>query len=63
MNFAARRIGQALARYLAKPLHLHNTSISADFSALAACLQPADVLLVEGHSKISAAVKYLTQST
>ena len=63
MNFAAQRIGQALARYLAKPQHLHSTSVPADFSALAACLRPADVLLVEGHSKISAAVKYLTQST
>ena len=63
MNFAAQRIGQALARYLAKPQHLHSTSIPAEFSALAACLQPADVLLVEGHSKISAAMKYLTQST
>ena len=63
MNFVAQRIGQALARYLAKPQHLHSTSVPADFSALAACLRPADVLLVEGHSKISAAVKYLTQST
>jgi hypothetical protein len=63
MNFAAQRIGQALARYLAKPQHVHSTSIPADFSALANCLRPADVLLVEGHSKISAAVKYLTQST
>ena len=63
MNFVARHIGQALARYLAKPQHLHSTSVPADLSALAACLQPADVLLVEGHSKISAAVKYLTQST
>ena len=63
MNFAAQRIGQALTRYLAKPQHLHSTSAPADFLALAACLRPADVLLVEGHSKISSAVKYLTQST
>ena len=63
MNFVAHHIGQALARYLAKPQHVHSTSVPADFSVLAACLQPADVLLVEGHSKFSAAVKYLTQST
>lgn len=63
MNCVARQIGQALARYLAKPQHLHSTSVPADLSALSACLQPADVLLVEGRSKISAAVKYLTQST
>lgn len=63
MNFVTRRLGRALARYLDKPLHLHTTSVPPDFDALAACLRPADVLLVEGHSKISAAVKYLTQST
>ena len=63
MNFVTQRIGRSLARYLAKPLHVHTASVPPDFDALAACLQPADVLLVEGHSKISAAVKYLTQST
>ena len=62
MNFAAQRIGQALARYLAKPQHLHSISSPADFSALAACLQTADVSLAEGRSKISQAAKYLTQS-
>jgi len=48
---------------VAKPQHVQSTSIPADFSALAACLQPADVLLVEGHSKISAVVTYQPQST
>lgn len=63
MNFAFQRLGQALAAYLAKPQHAHSTSVPTDVAALAASLQAADVLLVEGHSKISAAVKYLTQST
>lgn len=30
---------------------------------LLSCLQPGDVLLVEGNSRISTAIKYLTQST
>lgn len=30
---------------------------------LLACLEPADVLLVEGNSIVSTAIKYLTQST
>ena len=30
---------------------------------LLACLQPGDVLLVEGQSRFSVAIKYLTQST
>jgi len=30
---------------------------------LLACLKPADVLLVKGNSRVSTAIKYLTQST
>ena len=30
---------------------------------LMACLQPGDVLLVEGQTRVSVAIKYLTQST
>ncbi len=63
MNPATQWIGQRLACYLARPRHVHSTSVAADLPALAACLLPADVLLVEGHSRISSAVKYLTQST
>ena len=63
MNYVQRWIGQRLARHLSKRQHVHSTSVPADLSQLAACLRPADVLLVEGNSKISSAVKYLTQST
>jgi Permuted papain-like amidase enzyme, YaeF/YiiX, C92 family len=63
MNPATQWIGRRLARYLTQPRHVHSTSVASDLPALAACLLPADVLLVEGHSKISSAVKYLTQST
>jgi hypothetical protein len=59
----ARALGGALARYLAQPRHVHGTSAPGDLGALAGLLRPADVILVEGASRFSTAVKYLTQST
>jgi hypothetical protein len=59
----ARAVGGALARYLSQPRHVHGTSAAVDLGALAGSLRPADVLLVEGASRFSTAVKYLTQST
>lgn len=63
MNFALNRLGMRLARYLAAPHHVHEASAPVDPNRLRACLQPADVLLVEGHSRFSVGIKYLTQST
>ena len=57
------RIGCALARRLNKPAGRRTPTTHGDPDALAAALMPADVLLVEGDSKIGAAIKYLTQST
>ncbi|MDP1692477.1 MAG: YiiX/YebB-like N1pC/P60 family cysteine hydrolase [Burkholderiaceae bacterium] len=59
----AGAFGSALARYLAQPRHTHGTSAPADLGALATSLRPADVILVEGETRFSTAVKYLTQST
>ncbi|MFN3310600.1 MAG: YiiX/YebB-like N1pC/P60 family cysteine hydrolase [Thermomonas sp.] len=42
---------------------MHGTAPAVPAGKLLACLQPGDVLLVEGNSRISAAIKYLTQST
>ncbi len=56
-------IGERLARFLAAPVHAHGSAPATRCDRLQACLQPGDVLLVEGHSRISTAVKYLTQST
>jgi hypothetical protein len=55
-------IKRRLARYLenSKP---DDTFRSTDPIALRHSLQPGDVLLVEGNSRISAVIKYLTQST
>jgi hypothetical protein len=56
-------LGRWLAQLLVRPRHVHSTSDPADLLSLSACLRPGDVLLVEGNSRISAAIKYLTQST
>lgn len=55
-------LGPALARYLTKPGRSAPLATSPP-ALLAAALQPGDVLLVEGDSRISVAIKYLTQST
>jgi len=56
-------IGGVLARYLNQRVHQHGIPARPNPAQLAATLQPGDVLLVEGNRRISAAIKYLTQST
>lgn len=63
MNRVSRALGNALARYLTAPRHVHSTSRASSPAALRAMLEPGDVLLVEGHTRIATAIKYLTQST
>ena len=59
----AHHIGQRLGAYLSRPHHVQGLFPATDPARLMACLQPADVVLVEGESRFSAAIKYLTQST
>lgn len=56
-------LGRRLARRLDRPSRAGRPCTGAECSALESVLLPADVLLVEGDSKIGAAIKYLTQST
>ncbi len=63
MGFMFDGIGHWLGRKLSRPVHVHSVSRPSDPDALLACLEPADILLVEGNSRISTAIKYLTQST
>ena len=57
-------VGRRLAHYLVKPVKGYMPMTTTDEPmALAALLRPADVLLVDGNSRISSAIKYLTQST
>lgn len=56
-------IGRALARYLSQPGRAASIGFPTDQRLLVAALRPADVILVEGTSRVSTAIKYLTQST
>jgi hypothetical protein len=61
-----RRIGQKIMQWIAEWLTKENppsTSPLCDFSRLSYELRPADVLLVEGRSRISNVIKTITQST
>lgn len=57
------KIGLLLARFLEKPLSHPPPFDAVDPATLQAILRPGDVLLVEGNSRVSLAIKYLTQST
>ena len=57
------KIGRWIARYLSTPIANYQPFCTYDVPVLEACLQPADILLVEGDTRISTAIKYLTQST
>lgn len=63
MNPLLDWIGGSLGRWLSRPLHVHGTSRPTPVKLLKLALQPGDVLLVEGNSRVSVAIKYLTQST
>ena len=56
-------IGMALARYLSAPVANYRPLTTSSPNQLASTLRPGDVLLVEGNTRISNAIKYLTQST
>src|SRR5436190_995568 len=56
-------IGKRLARFLAKPRPSRNHVPTSPREVIAATLRKGDVLLVEGTSRFSSAIKYLTQST
>lgn len=58
-----RFIGRRLARFLSKPRPIDVHPATSPAELVAATLQPGDVLLVEGTSRFSSAIKYLTQST
>jgi hypothetical protein len=61
---AARRwLGERLSAYLSERIHAPSTSGPTDPVMLLACLKPGDVVLVEGQTRVSVAIKYLTQST
>ncbi len=62
-NSLLEKLGTRLALFLAKPLPGYELFSSIPEPLLLASLQPGDLLLVEGNTRISTAIKYLTQST
>ena len=56
-------LGRWLADYLSQERPRGEQAGYVDPALLAATLRPCDVLLVEGNTRISVAIKYLTQST
>lgn len=56
-------IGGWLSAYLSQTRHTHSLAAPTDPARLMACVKPGDVVLIEGQSRVSVAIKYLTQST
>ena len=63
MNAISRHLGRWLARFLERPSRSYEPFSISDTETLRRCMQPGDILLVEGNLRISVAIKYLTQST
>ena len=57
------RFGRWLARRLRREAPGEEPFVASDPDALRRTLRPGDVLLIAGSSKLSTAIKYLTQST
>ena len=62
MNRLLASAGGALARYLAAPSHCARAVVPTDLDAMRRTIRAGDVLLVEGNSRFSSAIKYLTHS-
>lgn len=56
-------LGHRLSARLRQPTTGYRPYTPPDFDMLNQVLKPGDVLLVEGHERVSSAIKYLTQST
>jgi len=63
MGLGLNLLGKYLARYLTRDRHIHGTAVITPPESLLAALKVGDVLLVEGGSRVSTAIKFLTQST
>lgn len=58
-----RTMGRALAAYLSKPRPEYEQHDTTSIERILQVIEPGDILLVDGNSRISTAIKYLTQST
>src|SRR5215208_5320530 len=62
-NVVLSWLGKRIASYLTKEIPGYEPSTPPDFASLERSIQPGDVLLIEGNTRIASAIKYLTQST
>ena len=62
-NKLCSAIGRRLAAYLGKPMSDYQRLDTVTIGEVADVIKPGDILLVEGNSRISIAIKYLTQSS
>jgi hypothetical protein len=63
VNTINRTIGGKLAAFLSKPLRGYRRLDTVSTAQVADVLETGDILLVEGNTRISSAIKYLTQSS
>ena len=63
MNVWLDALGHRLAEFLSQPRQFTAVAPATTVEQLLGQLEPADVLLVEGTSRVSTAIKFLTQST
>jgi hypothetical protein len=56
-------ISGKILRYLSQPTGRYAPFFAPDPAVIRQALQPGDILLIEGNSRLSAIIKYLTQST
>ncbi len=62
-NSVKRAIGERLATFLSKDLPGYQRLDTVGIDDVASALQKGDIVLVDGNTRISTAIKYLTQST
>ena len=63
MNIVLQKLGSRLARFLTRPRSSYEEFSVLSREQLDHALEPGDLILIEGNSRISTAIKYLTQST
>lgn len=63
LRWAKARAGRAIARYLEADIPGYARFSTVPHQQMKDCLHPCDVVLVEGCSRVSSAIKYVTHST
>jgi hypothetical protein len=63
LSSVRQKLGRRLATYLSKPIKENIHMSTCEPECLAATIRKGDILLVEGVSRFSSAIKYITQST